>query len=55
MIDDLIECHEQCVCDLRQSACKAGDADDFVTEDMLTERMTFHEKALWMLRAISAE
>ena len=28
---------------------------DLVTSDMLTARMTFHEKALWMLRAIIAQ
>lgn len=55
MIDDLINCHEAALRTLRASAVKAGDADDFVTEDMLTERMAFHEKALWMLRAIGAE
>ena len=37
---------------MRDTAEKAGDARDKVTEDMLTQRLTFHEKALWMLRAI---
>jgi starvation-inducible DNA-binding protein len=55
MIEDLIETHEEAVRTMREAASKAGDADDVVTEDMLTQRLTFHEKALWMLRAIAAE
>lgn len=55
MVTDLIADHEEAVRDMRNAAGKAGDADDIVTEDMLTARLTFHEKALWMLRAIVAE
>lgn len=55
MVRDLIETHEEAVRTMREAAGKAGDADDVVTEDMLTQRLTFHEKALWMLRAISAD
>ena len=54
MVYDLIADHEQAVRDMRAAAAKAGDNDDMVTEDMLTARLTFHEKALWMLRAIVA-
>jgi starvation-inducible DNA-binding protein len=54
MVKDLISTHEEAVRTMREAAAKAGDADDVVTEDMLTQRLTFHEKALWMLRAISA-
>ena len=54
MVKDLIKDHEKCVRDMRKAAQKAGDANDLVTEDMLTERLTFHEKALWMLRATIA-
>ncbi len=55
MIEDLIETHEGAVRTMREAAADAGDADDVVTEDMLTQRLTFHEKALWMLRSIAAE
>ena len=55
MIADLIEDHEEAVRTMREIAGVAGEAGDVVTEDMLTARMTFHEKALWMLRAIIAE
>lgn len=54
MIADLIADHREAVKAMRKAAEKAGEAGDVVTEDMLTARLTFHEKALWMLRAISA-
>ena len=55
MVEDLIETHEKAVRTMREAAGKAGDAGDVVTEDMLTQRLTFHEKALWMMRAIVAD
>ncbi|WP_319529915.1 DNA starvation/stationary phase protection protein [uncultured Cohaesibacter sp.] len=55
MIVDLIGMHESLVRTMRRAAAVAGEHGDVVTEDMLTARLTFHEKALWMLRAISAE
>lgn len=51
MISDLIKDHESAVRKMRDAARSAGDAGDVVTEDLLTQRLTFHEKALWMLRA----
>ncbi|MCO6184676.1 Dps family protein [Rhizobium sp. L1K21] len=55
MIADLIADHEAAVKLMRKTGGKAGDAGDLVTEDMLTARLTFHEKALWMLRAILSQ
>ena len=55
MVADLIDDHEAAARQMREAAGKAGDAGDVVTEDMLTQRLTFHEKALWMLRAIIAD
>jgi starvation-inducible DNA-binding protein len=52
IVHDLIADHEAAVKTMRDAAEAAGDARDKVTEDMLTQRLTFHEKALWMLRAI---
>lgn len=52
IVHDLIADHEAAVKAMRDAAEAAGDARDKVTEDMLTQRLTFHEKALWMLRAI---
>ena len=55
MIGDLIADHEAAVRTMREAAAFAGEADDVVTADMLTARLTFHEKALWMLRAMVAK
>ncbi|SNY91312.1 starvation-inducible DNA-binding protein [Cohaesibacter sp. ES.047] len=55
MIVDLITMHEDLVRTMRRAASIAGDHDDVVTEDMLTARLAFHEKALWMLRAIATD
>lgn len=55
MVADLIADHEAAVKLMREAGERAGEAGDMVTEDMLTQRLTFHEKALWMLRAIVAE
>jgi starvation-inducible DNA-binding protein len=54
MIHDLVSSHEKIVRQMRDATGKAGEASDVVTEDMLTERLNFHEQAIWMLRAIIA-
>ena len=51
MVEDLINEHEALSRTLREATGKAEDGDDVVTADMLTGRLTFHEKAVWMLRA----
>lgn len=55
MVNDLIGDHEDAVKTMREAAQAADAAGDVVTTDMLTDRLTFHEKALWMLRATIAE
>ncbi|TYC51332.1 DNA starvation/stationary phase protection protein [Rhodobacterales bacterium] len=55
MISDLVKSHEAISAEMRDVASYAGDHGDVVTEDMLTARITFHEKAAWMLRAIITE
>ncbi|MTI42182.1 starvation-inducible DNA-binding protein [Roseibium hamelinense] len=55
MIADLVESHETISAEMRDMATYAGDNGDVVTEDLLTERITFHEKAAWMLRALITE
>lgn len=52
MVEHLARDHERMVKRAREAALAAEDADDLVTTDMLTQRMAFHEKAIWMLRAI---
>lgn len=53
MVEELALDHEKMVKRLRQAAMDADEADDLVTADLLTERLAFHEKAIWMLRAIA--
>ncbi len=53
MCEDLAADHERVARRLHALVEIAGDARDPVTEDMATERAAFHEKAAWMLRAIS--
>lgn len=55
MVAELAEDHEKIVKRLRQAALAADKADDLVTADMLTGRLAFHEKAIWMLRAIASK
>jgi starvation-inducible DNA-binding protein len=53
MIERLAGDHETVVQRLRQVTEVAEELHDHVTADLLTERMAFHEKAIWMLRAIN--
>lgn len=52
MVQNLVDDHETAVRRFRGSIELAEEAKDFVTADLLTERLAFHEKAIWMLRAI---
>jgi starvation-inducible DNA-binding protein len=52
MIGQLVRDHEKIAQRMRESAVVAEGLEDFVTTDMLTERLAFHEKAIWMLRAM---
>jgi starvation-inducible DNA-binding protein len=53
MCEDLAEDHARVAARLRGLIEAAGAQGDPVTEDLATERAAFHEKAAWMLRAIS--
>jgi starvation-inducible DNA-binding protein len=55
MIEELIADHEAVVRSMRETAEDADKAGDIVTHDLLVRRMDFHEKAIWMLRAIAAK
>lgn len=55
MVDQLIYDHEQMSKRLRVVALDADEADDIVTTDLMTQRLAFHEKAIWMLRAIAGK
>lgn len=55
MVQQLISDHENIVVSLRAAALASEEADDLVTTDLLTQRMAFHEKAAWMLRATAGD
>lgn len=55
LVEDLIADHEALCRSMRDAASEAEEADDIVTNDMLVARLTFHEKAIWMLRAVVAD
>lgn len=54
MVESLVADHEAMARSFREIADDAEEAQDFVTHDLLVERLDFHEKAIWMLRAIVA-
>ena len=51
MVEELMRDHETVVATLRKALGPAEEADDQVTIDLITQRLTVHEKAAWMLRA----
>ena len=55
MLAQLVDDHEKIVRNIRESAELAEEFNDFVTHDLLVERMAVHEKAIWMLRAMIAD
>lgn len=55
MLEQLITDHEAVVRNMRNTALESEDLGDVVTHDLLVRRMAFHEKAIWMLRAIAAK
>ena len=55
MLNELIGDHMVLIAQLRTVAAAAKAADDDVTDEILTGRLTFHEDALWKLRALVDE
>lgn len=55
MIAELLRDHETCARTARWALSVARTAVDAPTEDLLTQRVMAHEKAVWMLRSILAE
>lgn len=52
MCANLLHAHETCSQQARKVLEIADEASDEVTVDMMVARMTFHDKASWMLRSI---
>lgn len=52
MLTNLVRDHEAVARRFRESVRHAEQEKVFVTADLLTARLAFHEKSIWMLRAI---
>lgn len=52
ILQDLTMDHQMVSEKLRESIAACEKEDDQATVDMLTDRLKFHEKALWMLRSM---
>ncbi len=55
MVEQLAKLNEKASAHAREVAGESEKAEDIVTTDMLVDCMKFHEKAVWMLRAIIAK
>lgn len=55
MIAELLRDHETCARTARWALSVARAAVDAPTEDLLTQRLTAHDRAGWMLRSLLAE
>ena len=54
MLRQLVEGHETVIKTAREVLSPADEANDQATLDLLTERLTVHEKTAWMLRSLLA-
>lgn len=52
MVRNLLAGHETCSAEARHTLDLAEKSGDQVTVDLMTQRMTVHEKTAWMLRAL---
>ena len=55
MVQQLVQGHETVVKTARSLLEVVSDAGDEVTQGLLAERMTVHEKTAWMLRSLLAQ
>ena len=51
-VPNLMRDHETVARRLRDAVAAAGDLGDAATAEIMTQRLRFHEKAIWMLREI---
>ena len=55
MIATLVDDHQALCRKMRKVAEMAEEAKDFATHDLMTGRLAYHEKVVWMLRATLAD
>jgi len=54
MLADLVKAHEAVIASIEAARAVADALEDAVTDDLLIQRRTEHDKTLWMLRAYLA-
>ena len=54
MLNMLVDDHQTAVTNMRAAIGWCEDKNDYVTADLLIRRMSWHEQAVWMLKALSA-
>jgi starvation-inducible DNA-binding protein len=54
MVENLVKDHEAISRRMREVTVEAENQHDLATAGMLTDRIQFHEQAVWMLRAVIA-
>ena len=54
MLKELLGDHEQIKCTIVKGLKELAESDDFGTMDVLTSRLAYHEKIIWMLRSTIA-
>lgn len=52
MLEALLAAHEAIRNDIKTGLVEISDAHDYGTETVLTDRLAFHEKTIWMLKSI---
>ena len=55
MLEMLADDHETAVANMRAAVEWCEDKNDYVNADMLTARMSWHEQAVWMLKAMAED
>jgi starvation-inducible DNA-binding protein len=50
-VRSLIRCNEKLVANAKRARDVAGQADDPESQDLMVERITLHEKTIWMLKS----
>jgi len=51
MLEELLAAHETIRDDIKSGLSEISGENDYGTEGILTDRLSFHEKTIWMLKA----
>lgn len=51
MLEELLKAHELIRDDIKSGLSEISESKDYGTEGVLTDRLSFHEKTIWMLKS----